>query len=110
MPTEENLSPQLPKANFKRICLTKALVDTIQEITDANPENVDLTRGISCEVSEEIEDVKNYLENFPAYKPNPAMISTFEQKVSIMKSKEHPKKIGVIGTDKQVYNFLLKND
>ena len=25
-------------------------------------------------------------------------------------SKEKPKKIGVIGTDKQVYNFLLKYD
>ena len=38
------------------------------------------------------------------------MISAFTQKVMIMLSKEKPKKIGIIGTDKNVYNFLLKCD
>jgi serine/threonine-protein kinase ATR len=50
------------------------------------------------------------LSEFPAFKANPVMISAFTQKVTIMVSKEKPKKIGVIGTDKQVYNFLLKHD
>ena len=38
------------------------------------------------------------------------MIAGFHEKVSIMVSKEKPKKIGIIGSDKRVYNFLLKCD
>jgi len=38
------------------------------------------------------------------------MIAGFLQKVTIMLSKEKPKKIGILGTDKKVYNFLLKCD
>jgi serine/threonine-protein kinase ATR len=53
---------------------------------------------------------KSELENFPAFKKNPVMISGFLQKVTIMLSKEKPKKIGILGSDKKVYNFLLKCD
>lgn len=38
------------------------------------------------------------------------MISGFLQKLDIMVSKERPKKIGIRGSDNQVYNFLLKYD
>lgn len=37
-------------------------------------------------------------------------IQGFLQKVTIMVSKERPKKIGIIGSDRRVYNFLLKCD
>ena len=50
------------------------------------------------------------MASFPAFKKNPVMISGFLQKVTIMLSKEKPKKIGILGTDKNVYNFLLKCD
>ena len=59
---------------------------------------------------EQSEETENPLANFPAYKKNPVMISGFLQKVTIMLSKEKPKKIGILGTDKRVYNFLLKCD
>lgn len=110
MPIEENLSPQLPKPNFKRVCMTKALVKTNSAIDEFQAENADLVNGLSCQVSEEIDNEADYLARFPAYKTNPVMISTFTQKATIMSSKEKPKKIGIIGTDKKVYNFLLKCD
>jgi hypothetical protein len=77
MPIEENLSPQLPKPNFKRVCMTKALVRTTQPILEYLKENVDLQDGMSCHVPAEIEDVQDYLAKFPAYKSNPVMISAF---------------------------------
>lgn len=48
--------------------------------------------------------------NFPAFKQNPVMISGFVTHATVMHSKEKPKKIGIIGSDHQVYNFLLKCD
>ena len=47
---------------------------------------------------------------FKAYKEDPVMLSSFQPKVTIMHSKEKPKKIGIIGSDGLVYNFLLKCD
>lgn len=38
------------------------------------------------------------------------MISSFQTKVTIMHSKEKPKKIGIVGSNGQNYNFLLKCD
>ncbi len=38
------------------------------------------------------------------------MISGFVTQATVMHSKEKPKKIGIIGSDHQVYNFLLKCD
>ena len=57
MPIEENLSPQLPKPNFKRIFMTKALVRTVLEIKTFCKENADLQDGLSCAVLDEIEDI-----------------------------------------------------
>lgn len=110
MPIEENLCPQLPKRHFKRVCMTKALVRTTAPIREFVKESVDLAEGLSCNVTEEIPDIQEFLVKFPAYKENPVMISAFTAKVVIMNSKEKPKKIGIIGTDKHVYNFLLKCD
>jgi phosphatidylinositol kinase/protein kinase (PI-3 family) len=47
---------------------------------------------------------------FPAYKSKPVLIGGFLSEAMIMVSKERPKKIGIIGTDGNVYNFLLKCD
>jgi len=47
---------------------------------------------------------------FPAYKPNPIRIQSFLHKIQIMNSKEKPKKITILGTNSQKYNFLLKCD
>jgi hypothetical protein len=52
MPIEENLSPQLPKKNFKRICMTKALVKTVYPVTEFCREFVDLTDGLSEEIAD----------------------------------------------------------
>jgi len=90
--------------------MTKALVITTMPIEEFSNENVDLVDGLSCHVSEEIADIQDYLAKFPAYKPNPVMISSFTPKVTIMNSKEKPKKIGIIGSDKSVFHFLLKCD
>jgi len=57
MPIEENLSPQLPKPNFRRICMTKALVQTVATIDEFQPENVDLVNGLSCHAIDEIDEV-----------------------------------------------------
>lgn len=38
------------------------------------------------------------------------MIAGFLTEATLMVSKEKPKKIGIIGSNKQVYNFLLKWD
>jgi len=59
--------------------------------------------------------VPTVLENksqpeFPAYKPNPIRIQSFLHKIQIMTSKEKPKKITILGTNSQKYNFLLKCD
>jgi len=86
-------------------------VRTCIDITKHDPKNEVCSDnngyGSNFEQSEESE---NPLANFPAYKKNPVMISGFLQKVTIMLSKEKPKKIGILGTDKRVYNFLLKCD
>ena len=47
---------------------------------------------------------------FSAYKEDPVMIQSFQTKVTIMHSKEKPKKIGIIGSNGANYNFLLKCD
>jgi hypothetical protein len=57
MPIEENLSPQLPKSNFKRIFMTKALVRTVLDIKTYCKENADLQDGLSCSVLDIIEDI-----------------------------------------------------
>ena len=49
-------------------------------------------------------------KHFPAYKKDPVMLCSFSPKVTIMHSKEEPKKIGVIGSNGAHYNFLLKCD
>lgn len=49
-------------------------------------------------------------KDFPAFKNKPVLIAGFLNEATIMISKEKPKKIGIIGTNKQVYNFLLKCD
>ena len=81
---------------------------------DIRETNVNLTQvnenggyGSNDEMNEETEDD---LASFPAFKKNPVMVSSFLQKVTIMLSKERPKKIGILGSDKKVYNFLLKCD
>ena len=50
------------------------------------------------------------MQDFPAFKLKPVLISGFLNEATIMVSKEKPKKIGIIGSNKQVYNFLLKCD
>lgn len=59
---------------------------------------------------EKVEEEKNQKDSFSAYKENPVLLSGFTPKVTIMHSKEKPKKIGIVGSDGQVYNFLLKWD
>lgn len=49
-------------------------------------------------------------EEFPAYKVNPILIQGFLPKVTIMQSKEKPKKISMLGNDQRTYDFLLKFD
>jgi phosphatidylinositol kinase/protein kinase (PI-3 family) len=48
--------------------------------------------------------------DFPAFKSKPVLISGFLPEAIIMHSKEKPKKIGIVGSDGNVYNFLLKCD
>ena len=106
MPIEENLSPQLPPPNYKTNFVQKGLVRTYRSITEIDEENVSpnqLGSDYHCDDNEDEID-------FPAFKADPVMISGFLHKVTIMLSKEKPKKIGILGTDKPVYNFLLKCD
>mmetsp|Transcript_114598 Transcript_114598/g.159095 ORF Transcript_114598/g.159095 Transcript_114598/m.159095 type:complete len:121 (+) Transcript_114598:881-1243(+) len=58
---------------------------------------------------EDSKDEKTY-KDFPAYKSKPVTINGFLTKATILPSKEKPKKISIIGSDKHVYNFLLKCD
>jgi phosphatidylinositol kinase/protein kinase (PI-3 family) len=50
------------------------------------------------------------LNEFPAFKLKPVTISGFLPEAKIMLSKEKPKKIGIMGSDRHIYNFLLKCD
>lgn len=50
------------------------------------------------------------VSTFPAYKPDPVMLQAFVPKLTIMHSKEKPKKIGIVGSNGAHYNFLLKCD
>ena len=112
MPIEENLSPQLPPLTYKKNWTQKALVRTSEDISKHDPKNQvqnDAGSGYGSNY-EQSEENENPLANFPAFKKNPVMIAGFLQKVTIMLSKEKPKKIGILGTDKKVYNFLLKCD
>lgn len=40
------------------------------------------------------------LQKFPAFKPKPVLIAGFLNEATIMVSKEKPKKIGIIGSNK----------
>lgn len=85
---------------------------TSEDISKPDPKNEvcgDAGSGYGSNF-EQSEESENPLAQFPAFKKNPVMISGFLQKVTIMLSKEKPKKIGILGTDKKVYNFLLKCD
>lgn len=50
------------------------------------------------------------MHDFPAFKDKPVYIAGFLPEATIMISKEKPKKIGIIGSDRNIYNFLLKCD
>ena len=55
-------------------------------------------------------DNKDNTKKFSVYNPNPVYIARFYPEAQIMMSKEKPKKIGLVGTDGNVYFFLLKCD
>ena len=100
MPIEENLTPQLPPLKIHSVHQIKALVSTTALITKHVPHNL-----AGAFAPEPIPKTV-----FPAYKPNPIKIQSFLPKIQIMSSKEKPKKISIVGTNGQVYYFLLKCD
>ena len=110
MPIGANLSPQLPPLNFRKSFIQRSLVRTQMSIRTFDKQNAELSEAGYGRNFEQSEEVDRELASFPAFKKNPVMISGFLQKVTIMLSKEKPKKIGILGTDKRVYNFLLKCD
>jgi len=108
MPIEENLSPQLPNINFRINFVQTCIVQTTSPIDKFNPANIK-KMGPQSETPAS-EQATPEGEEFPAFKANPILIAGFLPEATIMISKEKPKKIGIIGTNKQVYNFLLKCD
>lgn len=113
MPIEENLSVQLPPKNYMKQATLTSLVSTIKtNITQYNKDNVDMKDFVErqAKVSEALANPGQNIIYYPAYKEDPVMISSFQTKVTIMHSKEKPKKIGIVGSNGQNYNFLLKCD
>lgn len=84
------------------------IVQTTSPIDKFNPSNVKKVGQQSETPASETGTPEG--EEFPAFKANPILIAGFLPEATIMISKEKPKKIGIIGTNKQVYNFLLKCD
>ena len=92
----------------------------MKDICEFNKENADIEDFISksagrnndAEVAVDNKNLEPGSEQsqFAAYKEDPVMLSSFQQKVTIMHSKEKPKKIGIHGSDGSNYNFLLKCD
>jgi phosphatidylinositol kinase/protein kinase (PI-3 family) len=50
------------------------------------------------------------VETFEAYKSDPVLIKSFFHQISIISSKERPKKIVINGDNNTSYTFLLKCD
>jgi phosphatidylinositol kinase/protein kinase (PI-3 family) len=120
MPIEENLSVQLPPKNYSKNYQLSSLVSTTKDICEFNKENADIEDFIAKSAGHIVEPEESKdqsaqvagaeLTSFSAYKEDPVMLSSFQPKVVIMHSKEKPKKIGIVGSDGQTYNFLLKCD
>lgn len=107
MPTEENLTPQLPPINFEKYneATGISIINTQHPITEILKDwELQKTYIKSEDLAEK------FSEDFPAYQSNPIYIKSFVEKATIMLSKEKPKKIGIIGSDGCTYNFLLKCD
>ena len=120
MPIEENLSVQLPPKNYSKNYMLSSLVSTMKEVCEFNKDNADIEDFInkSAGHNNDAEDQKGNPDGepgseksqFSAYKEDPVMLSSFQHKVTILHSKEKPKKIGILGSDGSNYNFLLKCD
>jgi len=91
------------------------------KITEYNEKNADINDFIGKSSGNRADNDESNKNNgspaagsetceFPAYKEDPVLLSGFMAKVTIMHSKEKPKKIGITGSDGETYNFLLKCD
>ena len=83
------------------------MVCTTSNIKEFNKRNVDMQNISSGDNGDNDEDDnnqsgsnKNNLQDFPAYKLKPVLIAGFLNEATIMLSKEKPKKIGIIGSNK----------
>jgi phosphatidylinositol kinase/protein kinase (PI-3 family) len=68
------------------------LVQTTSPIDKPNP--------LRKNAAEATIEAASEAEEFPAFKSNPVLIAGFLPEATIMISKEKPKKIGIIGTNK----------
>lgn len=119
MPIEENLSVQLPPKNYNKNYQLNCLVSTVGAMNEFNKTNADIDDFINKSSGNFADGEANQAKDvgagaetcqFTAYKEDPIMIKGFTPKVTIMHSKEKPKKIGIIGSNGSQYNFLLKCD